>query len=144
MIFVDDGSHDGTVAALRDLQLTDPSIRVVCFKKNFGQTAAMRAGIQASRGSIIVTMDGDLQNDPADIPKLVAKIEEGFDLVIGWRKDRKDPAWTRTVPSRMANWLISRITGVLVHDSGCSLKAYRGEMIKRCRCILKCTGSFRP
>lgn len=131
MVFVDDGSSDGTVPALRHLQLSDPSIRVVCFKKNFGQTAAMRAGIQAARGSVIVTMDGDLQNDPRDISKLVAKIEDGNDLVIGWRKDRKDPAWTRTVPSRIANWLISRITGVLVHDSGCSLKAYRGSMIKK-------------
>lgn len=131
MVFVDDGSSDGTVASLRKLQVEDPSIRVVCFRKNFGQTAAMRAGIQAARGSIIVTMDGDLQNDPSDIPKLIAKIEEGNDLVIGWRKDRKDPAWTRTLPSRMANWLISRITGVIVHDSGCSLKAYRGSMIKK-------------
>ena len=131
MVFVDDGSQDGTVPALRELQLNDPSIRVVCFKKNFGQTAAMRAGIQAARGTIIVTMDGDLQNDPNDIPKLTAKIEEGNDLVIGWRKNRKDPAWTRTVPSKIANWLIGRITGVRVHDSGCSLKAYRGSMIKR-------------
>ncbi len=131
MVFVDDGSSDGTVASLRKLQLDDPCIRVVCFRKNFGQTAAMRAGIQAAKGSIIVTMDGDLQNDPSDIPKLVAKIEEGNDLVIGWRKDRKDPAWTRTLPSRIANWLISRITGIIVHDSGCSLKAYRGNMIKK-------------
>ena len=130
MVFVDDGSVDGTVAVLRQLQLSDPSIRVVCFRRNFGQTAAMRAGIQAARGSVIVTMDGDLQNDPSDIGKLVDKIDAGNDLVIGWRKDRKDPAWTRTVPSRIANWLISRITGVIVHDSGCSLKAYRGKMIK--------------
>ena len=131
IVFIDDGSTDGTLAALRQLQQYNPSIRVLCFRKNFGQTAAMRAGFQAARGSIIVTMDGDMQNDPADIPLLVAKIEEGNDLVIGWRKDRKDPAWTRTVPSRIANWLISRMTGVLVHDSGCSLKAYRGSMIKK-------------
>ena len=131
MVFVDDGSSDGTVEALRSLQLTDPSVRVVCFKRNFGQTAAMRAGIQAARGQIIVTMDGDLQNDPADIPKLASKIESGNDLVIGWRKNRKDPAWTRTIPSKIANWMISRITGVRVHDSGCSLKAYRGAMIKQ-------------
>ena len=131
MVFVDDGSSDGTPSALRKLQLEDPSVRVVCFRRNFGQTAAMRAGIQAARGQVVVTMDGDLQNDPADIPKLVAEIEKGSDLVIGWRKDRKDPAWTRTLPSRIANRLISWITGVRVHDSGCSLKAYRGSMIKK-------------
>lgn len=131
LIFVDDGSQDGTVDQLRKVQESDPAVRVIRFRKNFGQTPAMRAGIQAARGSIVATMDGDLQNDPKDIAKLVKKIEEGFDLVIGWRKNRKDPALSRTLPSRMANALIRRITGVRVHDSGCSLKAYRSAMIKR-------------
>ena len=130
IVFVDDGSDDGTLAELRRIQKNDPAVRVIRFRRNFGQTAAMRAGIQAARGSIIVTMDGDLQNDPKDIPRLVEKIGEGFDLVVGWRKDRKDPP-LRTFPSRVANRLIGWITGVHVHDSGCSLKAYRGSMIKK-------------
>lgn len=131
MIFVDDGSRDGTVAKACELQKQDPSVRVIQFRRNFGQTAAMRAGIQAARGSVIITMDGDLQNDPADMAKLVSKIDEGYDLVVGWRKDRKDAALSRNFPSRVANRLIGWITGVKVHDSGCSLKAYRAKMIKR-------------
>lgn len=131
IIFVDDGSNDGTVEGARQIQQTDASVRLIQFRKNFGQTAAMRAGIQAARGSIIVTMDGDLQNDPSDMGKLVAKIEEGYDLVVGWRKHRKDPALSRNFPSRVANRLIGWLTGVKVHDSGCSLKAYRAGMIKR-------------
>ena len=130
IVFVDDGSEDGTLAELRRIHQEDPAVRVIRFRRNFGQTAAMRAGIQAARGSIIVTMDGDLQNDPRDIPRLVEKIGEGNDLVVGWRKDRKDSP-LRTFPSRVANKLIGRITGVRVHDSGCSLKAYRGSMIKK-------------
>ncbi len=131
MIFVDDGSKDGTLAELRKIQQDDPAVRVIRFRRNFGQTAAMRVGIQAARGTIVVTMDGDLQNDPKDIPNMVAKVGEGYDLVIGWRKNRKDPALSRTLPSRIANALIGWITGVKVHDSGCSLKAYRGSMIKQ-------------
>lgn len=130
LIYVDDGSSDGTLEKLCELQKQDAAVRVIQFRRNFGQTAAMRAGIQAARGSIVVTMDGDLQNDPKDMGKLIAKIEEGFDLAIGWRKNRKDPAISRTLPSRMANAMIGWITGVKVHDSGCSLKAYRGSMIK--------------
>ena len=131
IIFVDDGSSDATLASLIDIQKEDPAVCVVRFRRNFGQTAAMRAGIQAARGTFIVTMDGDLQNDPHDIPGLVDAVEAGYDLVIGWRRDRKDPLFSRTLPSRIANRLIGWITGVKVHDSGCSLKAYRGQMIKR-------------
>lgn len=131
IIFVDDGSSDGTLERAREVQSLDMSVRLIQFRKNFGQTAAMRAGIQAARGSVIVTMDGDLQNDPKDMAKLLAKVDEGFDLVVGWRKNRKDPALSRTLPSRVANGLIGWITGVKVHDSGCSLKAYRASMIKR-------------
>lgn len=131
LILVDDGSSDGTIGRLCAIQEQDPAVRFIQFRRNFGQTAAMHAGIQASRGSIVVTMDGDLQNDPSDISKLVAKIEEGHDLVIGWRKNRKDPTLSRTLPSRIANGLIGWITGVRIHDSGCSLKAYRGHVIKK-------------
>lgn len=131
VIFVDDGSTDGTPELARELHRTDDRLRVIKFRKNFGQTAAMQAGIQAARGQIIVTMDGDLQNDPRDMGKLVAKVEDGFDLVVGWRKDRKDAAISRNLPSRWANKLIGWLTGVKVHDSGCSLKAYRADMIKR-------------
>ena len=130
LLFVDDGSRDGTANTLRQIVAQDPAVRVVRFRKNFGQTAAMRAGIQLARGRIIVTMDGDLQNDPQDIPLLVQRVEQGNDLVVGWRRDRKDPLLSRTLPSRIANWLIGWITGVNVHDSGCSLKAYRSRMIK--------------
>jgi glycosyltransferase involved in cell wall biosynthesis len=131
IIFVDDGSRDLTLGKLIAIQEADDTVRVIKLRKNFGQTAAMRVGIQAARGSLIVTMDGDLQNDARDIPQLLDEIERGHDLVIGWRRDRRDPLISRTLPSRVANRLISRITGVAVHDSGCSLKAYRGEMIKR-------------
>lgn len=130
IIFVDDGSTDRTIDVARMIQEEDPSVRVIQFRRNFGQTAAMRAGIQAARGSVIVTMDGDLQNDPKDMAKLVTKIDEGYDLVVGWRRHRKDPTLSRTLPSKLANGLIGWITGVKVHDSGCSLKAYRATMIK--------------
>lgn len=131
IIFVDDGSTDQTLANLRQLQQEDPAVRVVRFRRNFGQTPAMRAGIKVARGHIIITMDGDLQNDPRDIPRLAEGIDQGNDLVLGWRKNRRDPLLSRTLPSRMANAMIGWITGVNVHDSGCSLKAYRSEMIKR-------------
>ena len=131
LIFVDDGSTDGTWDVLTRLYEDQSHVTAIRFARNFGQTAAMRAGIELARGERIVTIDGDLQNDPRDIPRLLRKMDEGFDLVIGWRKDRKDSLWLRTLPSRVANWLIGRVTGVHLHDNGCSLKAYRGDMIKQ-------------
>ncbi len=130
VIIVDDGSTDGTLARLKELKSTYPWLKIVVLRRNFGQSAAFTAGIDHASGEIIVTMDGDLQNDPADIPLLLEKIEEGFDVVSGWRKDRKDPFWSRRLPSLLANALISRITKVKLHDYGCSLKAYRAEVIK--------------
>lgn len=130
-IFVDDGSRDGSWEALVALRAADPSVRPIRLKRNFGQTPAMACGIQAARGQVIVTMDGDLQNDPADIPKLLARLEEGYDVVCGWRHRRQDKLWTRKIPSMAANRLIGWITGVRLHDYGCSLKAYRAEAIKR-------------
>ncbi len=130
VIIVDDGSTDGTLARLKELKSAYPWLKIVVLRRNFGQSAAFTAGIDHASGEIIVTMDGDLQNDPADIPLLLEKIEEGFDVVSGWRKDRKDPFWSRRLPSLLANALISRITKVKLHDYGCSLKAYRAEVIK--------------
>jgi glycosyltransferase involved in cell wall biosynthesis len=127
IVFVDDGSTDGTSSALEELH---SKIRSIRFRRNFGQTAAMTAGFDHARGEIIVAMDGDLQNDPADIPMLVGKLEEGYDIVCGWRKDRKDKLISRRIPSVVANWLIGRVTGVHIHDNGCSLKAYRASTIK--------------
>ncbi len=131
MVFVDDGSRDRTFRILERIHRQDPRVKVLRFRKNFGQTAAMAAGFQCARGEIIISMDGDLQNDPADIPRLLAKMEEGYDVVCGWRRDRKDNTLTRTIPSMIANWLISKLCGVRIHDSGCSLKAYRASVIKR-------------
>jgi len=133
VICVDDGSSDGTFAALKRAAAGEGSLRVVRFRRNFGQTAAMTAAIEASRGDIIVPMDGDLQNDPADIRKLVARLEEGFDVVSGWRRDRKDREFGRKLPSRIANRLISAVSGVRLHDYGCSLKAYRREVLEGVR-----------
>jgi glycosyltransferase involved in cell wall biosynthesis len=130
-VFVDDGSRDGTWDALVSLRKQDPRVRAIRLKRNFGQTAAMSCGIEAARGEVIVTMDGDLQNDPADIPKLLVKLGEGFDVVCGWRRRRQDKLLTRKVPSVVANRLIGWLTGVELHDYGCSLKAYRAEAIKR-------------
>jgi glycosyltransferase involved in cell wall biosynthesis len=130
LVFVDDGSQDNTYPILQRLHASDRRVRVVRFRKNYGQTAAMTAGFQYAQGDVIVSMDGDLQNDPVDIPKLVVKLEEGFDVVCGWRKNRQDKLWTRRVPSVVANWMIGRITGVRIHDNGCSLKAYRAAVIK--------------
>lgn len=129
IIFVDDGSRDGTPRILDELADGDPRVFAVHLRRNFGQTAALVAGIDHSRGEIIVPIDGDLQNDPADIPALVAELESGYDVVSGWRKDRQDRALTRRFPSVCANWLISRISGVRLHDYGCTLKAYRREVI---------------
>ena len=128
IVFVNDGSSDGTGKLLDELARKDACVRVIHFRTNYGQTAAVTAAIDYSRGSILVPMDADLQNDPADIPALVAKLEEGYDVVSGWRKDRQDK-WSRVLPSRCANWLISRVSGVPLHDYGCSLKAYRRDVI---------------
>ena len=131
VIFVDDGSQDNTYHILRDIQRGDPHVRVVKFRKNYGQTPAMAAGFQMARGLVVVSLDGDLQNDPADIPNLLRKIEDGYDVVCGWRVNRKDKFWTRRLPSKVANWIIERITGVEISDNGCSLKAYRASIIKK-------------
>jgi glycosyltransferase involved in cell wall biosynthesis len=130
LIYVDDGSKDKSLDVLKDLLNGDPEhVRVVVFRRNFGQTAAIAAGIDHARGEIIVMLDADLQNDPADIPMLLQKLDEGYDLVSGWRKNREDDALKRNLPSHMANWLISQVTGVHLHDYGCTLKAYRREVI---------------
>jgi glycosyltransferase involved in cell wall biosynthesis len=129
IIFVDDGSTDGSFTILAGLQKADPRVRVIRFRKNFGQTAALSAGFAHAQGKIIVAIDADLQNDPADIPAMLAKLDEGFDVVSGWRKKRHDKVITRLVPSIIANWLISAITGVKLHDYGCTLKAYRKEVL---------------
>ena len=129
IIFIDDGSGDESFAVLTKLQKADARVRVIRFRRNFGQTAALAAGFAHARGKIIIAMDADLQNDPADIPKMIAKLNEGFDVVSGWRKIRHDNALTRLLPSKMANWLISKITGVKLHDYGCTLKAYRREVL---------------
>ena len=128
--FVDDGSTDRTPALLRELHARDRAVTVVFFRKNYGQTAAMAAGFDTARGAVVVSMDGDLQNDPADIPRLLEKLEEGYDVVCGWRKRRRDKFWSRRFPSMIANWIIGRVTGVRIHDNGCSLKAYRTSVIK--------------
>jgi glycosyltransferase involved in cell wall biosynthesis len=130
IVMVNDGSSDGSERALDELARKDPRVKVVHFRRNFGQTAAMMAGIHYASGEIIVPMDGDLQNDPADIKTLLAKLDEGYDVVSGWRKDRKDHSLRRNFPSRVANLLISRISGVHLHDYGCSLKAYRKDVVK--------------
>ncbi len=133
-VFVDDGSQDDSLRVLKDLAEKDPEhVRVVVFRRNYGQTAAIAAGIDHSEGETIVLLDADLQNDPADIPMLVDKLDEGYDVVSGWRKNRKDNALTRTLPSRIANGLISWVTGVHLHDYGCTLKAYRKDALKGVR-----------
>ncbi len=133
IIFVDDGSTDDSFSILAELQKLDRRVRVISFRKNFGQTAALSAGFEHSRGKIIVAIDADRQNDPADIPRLLDKLDEGYDIVSGWRKKRHDAAVRRRLPSRIANWLIRRITGVELHDFGCTLKAYRREVLEETR-----------
>lgn len=130
IIFVDDGSTDDTFAIAEEIAATDKRLRVVKFRRNYGQTPAMAAGIDIARGDVIVTMDGDLQNDPADIVQLICKIDEGFDIVVGWRHNRQDKLISRKIPSRIANWLIGKVTGVPIKDNGCSLKAFRASVIK--------------
>ncbi|GAB4332537.1 MAG: glycosyltransferase family 2 protein [Desulfobulbaceae bacterium] len=130
LLFVDDGSTDSSLAILERLQKEDNHIRVFSLRRNFGQTAAMSAGFDHARGAVIITMDADLQNDPADIPMLLERISEGADLVTGWRHDRKDPFFSRRLPSMIANKIISMATGVHLHDYGCTLKAFRREVIQ--------------
>ncbi len=130
VVFVDDGSKDQTFEVLKRIHRQDSRVKAVRFGKNYGQTAAMAAGFAYAHGDVIISMDGDLQNDPADIPRLLSKMEEGFDVVCGWRRNRQDKLWTRRVPSMIANWIIGRVTGVRIHDNGCSLKAYRASTIK--------------
>jgi len=133
ILFVDDGSTDGSDAVLRSLAEEDPDVRVIRFRRNFGQTAAMSAGFDYARGEVIVTLDADLQNDPADIARLLAKLDEGYDVVSGWRKNRRDGFLLRRLPSLVANRLIVRVTGVPLHDFGCTLKAYRREVVRNIR-----------
>jgi glycosyltransferase involved in cell wall biosynthesis len=133
ILFVDDGSTDGTREVLRDLSKKDSAVRTVFFRGNFGQSSAMAAGFQISRGEIVISMDGDLQNDPKEIPRLIEKLNEGYDVVSGWRKQRKDKFLSRRLPSWIANRLICSVTDVNLHDTGCSLKAYRKEVIKKIR-----------
>ena len=130
LVFINDGSSDGSAAILAGMHAEDNRVVVVNFRRNFGQTAAMSAGFNYARGEIVIAMDADLQNDPADIPKLIAKIEEGYDVVTGWRYDRKDTFINRRLPSIIANKLISKTTGVCLHDYGCTLKAFRRDVIK--------------
>lgn len=130
LILVNDGSKDRSTERLDDVAARDSRVRVIHFRRNYGQTAALMAGLDHAQGEIIVPMDGDLQNDPADIARLIEKLEEGYDVVSGWRKDRKDAAFKRNLPSRFANDLISHVSGVHLHDYGCSLKAYRRHVLE--------------
>ncbi len=130
IIFINDGSTDKSWEIIKDIANKDHHVVGINFRRNFGQTAAMAAGFDKARGEIIITMDGDLQNDPEDIPLLLEKVNEGYDVVSGWRKDRKDAFLSRTLPSKIANWLISKVTKVHIHDYGCSLKAYKREVAK--------------
>ncbi|MBD2082960.1 glycosyltransferase family 2 protein [Leptolyngbya sp. FACHB-17] len=129
IICVDDGSRDGSDALLKQQAQLRDDLKAVILRRNYGQTPAMAAGFGQAIGKVIVTLDGDLQNDPSDIPNLLAKLDEGYDLVSGWRKNRQDASLTRVLPSKIANWLIGRVTGVRLHDYGCSLKAYRSELV---------------
>ncbi|MBN1974710.1 MAG: glycosyltransferase family 2 protein [Sedimentisphaerales bacterium] len=129
ILFIDDGSTDNSSTVLTKLFQSDQRVGIISFRKNFGQTAALSAGFAHAKGEIIVALDADLQNDPADIPKMIEKLHEGYDVVSGWRKKRHDKALTRKLPSKAANWLISTITGVKLHDYGCTLKVYRKEVL---------------
>src|SRR5689334_10529193 len=133
IVYVDDGSTDDSLKILREIAALDPRVRVVALRRNYGQTAAMAAGIDAARGKVLIPMDADLQNDPADIRRLLEKLDEGYDVVSGWRKNRKDKMVTRKIPSMIANRLISWIGAVPLHDYGCSLKAYRRESLQDVR-----------
>ena len=130
IVFVDDGSRDQTFEHLRFLGLADPWVKVVRLSRNFGQTAALQAGFEHSRGRVLVTLDGDLQNDPADFRRLLAGIDRGYDMVVGWRRERRDAWLSRRLPSALGNWAARRVTGVEIHDIGCSLKAFRRGLIR--------------
>jgi len=130
VILVDDGSSDGSFAVMREMALEDPHYRAIRLRRNYGQTAAIACGIRHSRGDVIIPMDADLQNDPKDIPRLLQTLDRGWDVVSGWRQDRHDAFLSRSLPSMIANWLISRLTGVALHDYGCTLKAYRREVVQ--------------
>ena len=130
IVFVDDGSQDSTFTIAEELARDDKRLRVVKFRRNYGQTPAMAAGIDIARGDYIITMDGDLQNDPRDIENFIDKLDEGYDIVVGWRFNRQDKLLTRKIPSRIANWIIGKVTGVPIKDNGCSLKGFRADAIK--------------
>ncbi len=133
LLLIDDGSTDDSFAVMTELHALDPHVKVIRFRRNFGQTAAFSAGFALARGRVIVTSDGDLQNNPVDIPRIVARLDDGYDIVCGWRRDRKDKWLTRRLPSMIANKVISTATGVALHDYGCSLKAFRAEVVKPLR-----------
>ena len=130
VIYVDDCSRDGSLRVMEDLWKADDRVRIVKFRRNFGQTAALAAGFEETRGELVATLDGDLQNDPADIPRMIGLLEQGYDIVAGWRRNRHDGYWLRRVPSMAANRLISWITGVRIHDTGCTLKIFRSELVR--------------
>jgi glycosyltransferase involved in cell wall biosynthesis len=131
LLYVDDGSSDSTAEKLRAIAAADPHVKVVIFRRNYGQTAAIQAGFDQAQGNVIITMDGDLQNDPADFGLLLGWSDQGYDVVSGWRRDRKDKMISRRLPSMAANWLIGKLTGMRIHDNGCTLKAYRREVVKK-------------
>lgn len=131
LILVDDGSRDGTTEKLRAICGRDPRVKVVRFRRNYGQTAALQAGFDHARGNVVITLDGDLQNDPNDFGLLLQHIDEGYDVVCGWRKNRQDKMVSRRLPSMAANWLIGNLTGTRIHDNGCTLKAYRLEVVRK-------------
>lgn len=130
IIFVDDGSRDSSLEVLERIAISDPKVQILVFRRNFGQTAALSAGFKHANGKLIAALDADLQNDPADIPAMINKLNDGYDIVSGWRKNRKDDHLRRNIPSRIANWLIKKITGVYIHDSGCTLKIYKTEVLQ--------------
>lgn len=133
VLLVDDGSTDATPERLREVCRRDPRFKALRFRRNYGQTAALQAGFDQARGKVVITLDGDLQNDPADFGLLLRTLDEGYDVVCGWRRDRKDKLISRRIPSLAANWLIGALTGTRIHDNGCTLKAYRAEVVKRAR-----------
>jgi glycosyltransferase involved in cell wall biosynthesis len=133
IVYVDDGSVDGTVEALLSIEARDPQVRLIRLTRNYGQTAALAAGFDAAGGDVIVAMDGDLQHEPEEIPKLLAKLSEGYDIVSGWRAHRVDGLWARRLPSKIANWMMAKLSGVSLHDFGTTFKAYRAPVIKRIR-----------